>query len=59
MERAGKKANSRILHTLTGHPPSEKQLLFVGINPALQCLMKLRSDIKIGNVSSRPGGNNK
>ncbi len=59
MERTGKKANSGILRKLTGHPPSEKQLLFVGVNPALQRLVKLRSDIKIGNVSSRPGGNNK
>eukprot|EP01084_Bolivina_argentea_P131582 232232_1 len=51
MERAGKKANSGILRKLTGHPPSEKQLLFVGVNPALQRLVKLRSDIKIGNVN--------
>ncbi len=55
IEKAGEKASSSgILSTLTGSPSGQQQqqLLFVGVNSALQRLVKLRSDIKIGEVSS-------
>ncbi len=52
-ERSLGKASGTILCTSSTEHPSGKNLLFVGVNAALQRLMKLRSDIKIGEVSTR------